>query len=322
MKKSLYLLSLSLSFSFLLLNFKAYGAFATKNSQGEIILKGGTCEELQKEVQALLTWSYKIKNKINLPQLRCRATSFLGITWGQEINISQVIPPLVSQYLGVRPQEEGPNCWNSTIVVNKISPYLRYSSDLEFNFWLNSPLCRLKAPEEERRPGDIVAIQSYDGKKWNEYHGFTYISDHLSFTKNGFSKKNPYQLTSTEDVFDHYQVSKNCRLPPHHPNCRVKANFYSCQSFDQYFALTPVQEELMDIYSGVNFLECLAQEMTFTGEQKTIALFIGLNLNILGKLLWDFQKAKTTSNKERFFIQALEYKLRSLRSQLSLFKKK
>lgn len=311
-----------LVFFFIFFSSKVFAVYAFKNSNGEIILKGANCQELLNEAQQIFNWAFKLKDVFQDTPLTCNYTHFLGIKWGFEINISKITPILVKKYLNYRPTNDGPNCWNSTLVMNKISPFLRYTSPEEFSFWLKSPLCREKNSKEEMVAGDVIAIREYTGNFVDEYHGLTYISPHLSFTKNGLTHFNSYSLVPTDDVFKSYGVKEGCRLPPHQKGCQKAASVFSCQSFEQYIS-GPLSKDLTEALEEIDKTECAIEQLSMFGDKKnnkSLYNYVDMNVDILEWIISDLENKKGLNEKEIFLIRALRFKINAIKSQMRLLK--
>jgi hypothetical protein len=76
------------------------------------------------------------------------------------------------------------------------------------NFWMTSPLCQERKPDESPAPGDIIAIRDDTG---GEVHGFIYLTGDLAYSKNGYAQGTRYELQSPKKVFDVYDVPVDCQ---------------------------------------------------------------------------------------------------------------
>lgn len=88
------------------------------------------------------------------------------------------VPEHIMNLIGTR--EEGPNCWNATILFHKPDEEIRYVSPEEMEQWLkeNTREDRYKRCE----PGDILAF--YDGCK-DLIHTAVWVAPGILFHKRG-----------------------------------------------------------------------------------------------------------------------------------------
>ena len=216
----------------------------------KIVISGDSCPALMQQAEAILSWSHKLKEHQGtaLPECYCNESGHCIV------DVYSISPQMVQTYQGVRPEFDGPNCWNRALVFAKILPSLTYTTPAEMTFWMTSPLCRERLLDEELQPGDIIAVRDFD---IGEVHGFTYLTDDLAYSKNGFRKKDgAYEYDSLDAVFSNYQVSQKCRRvlgrPVKGEECyyRIYANYFHCQSLEEYFISLNVQisSENMAIY--------------------------------------------------------------------------
>jgi hypothetical protein len=126
-----------------------------------------------------------------------------------------------------------------------------YTNSFEISFLLDE-LNFCTESYDEKSPGDIITIRKYFNRRkigrtpsiddfinymdqFEEVHGFTYISDELSFSKNGVSRFSPYMVQSLEGVFKYYGVkSEDCWFVRRDDiakqrSCKVYGNVYKCR---------------------------------------------------------------------------------------------
>lgn len=138
-------------------------------------------------------------------------------------------------------KKNGPNCWNTALVLSQLVPALRYANSDEFWYWMTqSPLCRKLADHEPALAGDIVAVRWSWGLKRDhgESHGYVYIGNGLVFSKNGSDKTSPYEIQPEDQVQRLYYLKGNpeCMRTEKYepPQCTIYANYYRCQPFSAY----------------------------------------------------------------------------------------
>lgn len=145
---------------------------------------------------------------------------------------------------GQKTQISGPNCWNAATYMVGLSKSLHYTTDTEFRFLLDSPLCR-QVSTQEARAGDILALRRFDstGKllpapHMSEVHGYTELGEGMGFSKNGQAQTVAYEKQKKSDVFAFYksQEFKNCKMiGVDRRNCILKETAYRCQSLQDYY---------------------------------------------------------------------------------------
>lgn len=265
MKGLLLILGLLLSFPSLSQTEKTYVQFKDLESarieisrtSHAIFMIAKSCEEVNEEIQALKKWTTRIgeipkTTKCVCSEKKCSA------------EITDIVPKVVREKQSTCTAFNGPNCWNSALVVSKLVSNLRFSTPSEMKFWLESPLCTERKPGEKRQAGDIIAIRN----KYNEVHGFIHLSDHLSFSKNGAQAESPYSLQSPENVYEAYNVDKECRdiyKSPTNPECHIWANSFSCISVDKYFAKNPItNKKQKEVWASVEKFECDVSAISFS----------------------------------------------------------
>ncbi len=200
-----------------------------KDSGGRLRLVGLPCAELKKRVRDLREWTKKKGEKPIEPEPECIEKPEPAVM------LNGSVPRFYESNHGAKPVCNGPNCWNSALVVSDIIPSHRYSTPEEMSFWMSSPLCSPVPAQEDPRPGDVIAIRKADN---SEVHGFVYISSDLSYSKNGFNSQSPYLIQSTDNVFSVYSVPPPCRThrPPPVPGCPLKGVYFRCEGVAAYAA--------------------------------------------------------------------------------------
>lgn len=223
----------------------------------QLYLTAPSCPLARKMVQSLSKWTAKSESASSC------APKFNPVVDRCEAEITHCVPEHVRKYQGLLSKNEGPNCWNFALVMSRLLPDLRYSTAVEMQFYMESPLCRALEKDEPREPGDVVAIRKrHPGQGNEEVHGFIYVSEDLAYAKDGKSPTEPYGLMSTKEVFDKYPVtaSKDC------PTCSPP-DFFRCQSFDEYLGQNKnLPTELLEKIGAMNNFERCFQREALTGQ--------------------------------------------------------
>lgn len=236
----------------------------------QVVLKADKCSVLKKQILALIEFNKKeIAQKENFQIPECVCTDKFC-----SVNITTLLPQEIASRANSNPSCHGPNCWNNALVTGNILPSHRYTSQEEINFWLNSPLCREREVGEAPRPGDIIAIRqnqfSKKEKPSQEYHGFTYISPELSYSKNGYIKSQPYAIQKLENVFKVYGInSRRCyhvKGKPHiiFGGCPKYGNYFRCLSLEEYLEKNPgTSLEVTKKMEELDMLQCQITRSVF-----------------------------------------------------------
>lgn len=111
---------------------------------------------------------------------------------------------------GLRLTKAGPNCWNGALLKAGLINSVRFVSNAEYWFWMNSPYCRQLGPHEEKQRGDLGSL-FWRGQ--GHYHSFVYIDGKWVFSKNSPETKYPYEVQRFEAMFprETRQSLKDCR---------------------------------------------------------------------------------------------------------------
>lgn len=276
----------------------------------DIYLTGNDCGLLEKESKILEGWTKRLKeNTANDHKCEC-AKSLCSK------KVSALLPKIVNATQFVKPNSTGPNCWNASLVAAKIIPQLRYSTPQEMSFWLNSPLCKEKKSTDALEPGDIVAILNKSG---HQHHGFIYISENLSFSKNGFESDNPYTLQDPKHVFSKYQVKPKCERIDSQGACENHAKYYSCTSVDEYRnSYKGTDKILKDTIDSISGMECLFSKSLFEDGSFGVDNFILTNLEILNNLISDIYLDKKFNPEDAVLWEGLYYQIGSMFAQVEM----
>lgn len=303
-------------------------AFEISKREGRLVL-ADRCEDGGAIYQSLARWSQNAQTGKSCDANARMQTKTAGKC---EIDITECVPEHVVQYHNARPEIDGPNCWNLSLVMSNILPSLRYSTPEEMNFYMRPPLCRELKDGEAREPGDVGAIRQITGfAKTQEYHGFIYISDKIAYSKNGFSNRAPYQLQSLDNVYDVYSVPKRpeCRknqISSESAQCRQAVAFFRCDSMESYLSKTPnVPAEIRDSFERMKKAEDCVQQATLSGTG-VLSQEARTNLRETGQALLAYLEKEKTSKEtsglspdERdFLVGSLQLRLEAVAEQMSV----
>lgn len=230
---------------------------------GRMVLRTSKCEDAKEAVSALDHWSRRIGIH-PASDARCTCSGNECVT-----DVTEIAPKFVTELHGTRPGFDGPNCWNASLFSGKLLPDLRYTTETEIGFYLSSPLCKKLDPDELPLPGDIIAIRSRAEKGEQEKHAFVYLTDQLSFSKDGASKLNPYAFQSAEQVFNIYGVPPECRRSASRSEskCGTFAEYFNCITMDDYLnrARKNISADYRQVEAELSSVECEVTRDTFLG---------------------------------------------------------
>lgn len=248
-----------------LLSAPAFGADTIqviRTSAGRLVLKGPNCDQVNKQVKALRAWTQKLKEPLSAEDKKPSAHWF----WREcTVDITDIVPKRVAQFHGVKPNFDGPNCWNSALVLSRLAKEFRLSWADEISFWMDSPLCRELRLNEKLEPGDIVMMRHVSG----EHHACIYISPELVFSKNGSTKTTPFALQSLEGVLKYYKIPKEseCRRTvgrSSSDSCWAWVNYFRCKSLEEY-EKSYAPESYQDIDHSLSSVERQIHERAMKG---------------------------------------------------------
>lgn len=299
-------------------------AFEIKKRDDKIILQASTCSQVKEITESLIKWTENAQEKNICPPF----SQVHEIKNGNcEFDITKCIPSQVAKYQGVTPKFHGPNCWNSALVASGILPFLRQTTEEEFVYYMNSPLCKKLKNGEQKRPGDIGAIRGlYDGEK-HEMHGFIYISEKIAYSKNSGLSWDSYALQPLENVYERYPIAENeqCRQNEFElsSECMSGVLFFRCISMSEYLQKNEdIPNEIIKAVKDVNnFEECLqARMINGNNLSETVIRNVADSFSLLAKYLKDRvshdRSAVMQSLEENFILGSLKLGLDSIGQQL------
>lgn len=275
----------------------AMGQVSLKQVSNDFVLVGVSCESLATQAKALASWS-KTKSKAECQCLKNQC----------ELVVTELIPSFAKKTNGVCTVNSGPNCWNTALISSGVLSSQRYTTPEEMKFWMSSPLCKKRESPDKPRPGDIVAIRGGAGSYSVDLHGFVYISDELSFGKNGPEINDPYEFKKTSEVFKVNQIPKECQTS-RHSDCLKWAEYYQCESMESYLAQNPIKNsEQKLLWNSVEAQECSSASVLSIGavELNRVAL------ESMMKLADEKRASPEQSEEEKFLWNGILIKAKSL----------
>lgn len=301
--------------------------------EDRLILKDTNCDRINKAQQSLKLWTESIHKSRTCPPLnkvdKAGNTCFVEVT--------NCVPDHVKNYQGIKPEKNGPNCWNLSLVMKEILPGLRYSTPEEMAFYMRPPLCRSLKNNEKRMPGDVGAIRGiHGGQIQEEIHGFIYISDDLVYSKNGFSAEAPYEVQPLEKMLDIYEVSKNEECRKNAINLKSKctnvASYFRCDSMESYLKKqTKLAPEIKASLKSLNTYEQCLQKSSIDGailSDNSMATIVDTTNALLKfvekEVKKNSKKSRTIASEDskEFLLGAIHLRIRAITEQLFLYESK
>jgi hypothetical protein len=195
-----------------------------------ILVTMNSCESLKTTVNAILDWSKSRGEDPPPTKINCEETPDL-----REFDVTDLVPSFVRRMNGEFSNQDGPNCFNCALVEVGVRRMLMYTSPQGWRRIIEQSFSLVEKPETIP-PGAVVAIrQRASDKRWVEVHGFTYINQEISFSKNGYDRRQPYLVQSTSEVLEGYEVKNlypDCINPPLNHIPRHCEMFLSVYTFD------------------------------------------------------------------------------------------
>lgn len=277
----------------------------------KILIKGKDCLVLKNEARAIGIWAKKAEL---LGSVRCEC---IGSECSMEIN--SISPGILLKQQSVCMLKDGPNCWNASLNAAGLADGLRYSTPEEMNFWMESPLCTERKAGEKPSPGDVIAIRSIKDK---EVHGFTYLSENLSFSKNGYRSHAPYTLQDPKHVYKVYGVPLECqgiyKAPKEEDTqCLNYSNIFKCEPLEDYLKSKPkMREEQRALIQEMKEFECDIMKITGSTDtlQPSLKEIILTSIKAIKALA--IQNQETKNKDEKFIWKIIEIRADAIQAQI------
>jgi hypothetical protein len=309
----------------IILTSSARAEFGISKKNDRLLLQGD-CAESKSIYASLARWNSNMKTgktcKEN-PTTRSQDSNC-------NFDITDCVPDQVVKYHGANPKTDGPNCANLALVMSKILPSLRYSTPDEINFYMRPPLCRQLKDGENKEPGDVGTIREIQDGEVSESHSFIYISEKISYSKNGAEKDVAYQLQPLNKVFSSYDVPDRaeCRkneITDKSANCGQAVAYFRCQSMEEYLAKTKnIPKKIRAAFNRLDSLESCLESSEFSG--KGLSKNAVSNIHDTSKALLAYMnQAKSTGelnklskSEKEFIIGSLQLRLQSIAEQMDM----
>lgn len=139
-----------------------------------------------------------------------------------------------NQALADRSSEfDGPNCWGSALYLRGIRKRPGYAHDREFGLALDAnPECRKLLSVETPTAGDIGAIRAGTPARFEELHGFIYLTPALAISKMSYAHDARLELTRNEAFHQRFggrHREEECLAPGAPTDCTAWTSYYRCR---------------------------------------------------------------------------------------------
>ncbi len=187
---------------FIPLPLMAEGPSLVRTIDGKFLLQE-KCRLIEAQISGLKEWIAHTENRACSNPIIVPDTEGICLS-----NVTACLPQHVKKFHDKSSTKSGPNCWNLALVVNKILPSMRETSDQEFDYFLSSPLCKEIVDHEKIMPGDIGTIESrlISGYK-RHIHGFIHVGKDIVYNKLGIDVKSKFQIMSYQDMHKVYPIN-------------------------------------------------------------------------------------------------------------------
>ncbi len=171
-----------------------------------------------------------------------------------KLKVSELVPQPFKEIL-MRSQRNGEaNCYNGALVFNKIIPALRFSSPVEFGFYMNSKLCRKLNFDEKNITGDIIEFLGG--------HASVYITDDVLFNKVS-NDRTPWKFEKMSRAWREFKEYKKCESSDQSDVCGM-VEIYRCRDLKNLQVLSADYSELADIDMKLSKVEKAYELNTLT----------------------------------------------------------
>ena len=294
-----------------------------RNSSERLILTEDSCEKALKITTDFSNWK---KSSDGINGCEPKGLRYKPNSRSCSVDVTDCLPEHVQKYQGLTPEIAGPNCWNTALVMAKMLPNHRYTSESEFSYYMRPPLCRALKNNEARRAGDIGTVRKIENGQLEDEHAFVYVNSQTTFSKNGWDEKFPYQFQSFKAMSKEYGVSNRseCSANRDNPNCVVSTAYFRCQSMDEYLSQhAKIPSELLEMFHKADNFDASVE--TFVMKKSDLNSEVIQNLKKTGAVLVKYMKDQQkkipkppANSEEAFMLGALQARLHSVAEQLDI----
>ncbi|MEO5968372.1 MAG: ankyrin repeat domain-containing protein [Bdellovibrionia bacterium] len=198
-------------------------------TDGGVIIRASDCPTLKSEIDSLSEYYHMHSKGAASIGVDCTQTPELTA-----LNVAPLIPSHVHKQYRFGYSCNGPNCFNSSLIDQKLENDPRFTSSAELMSTVQTS-CRERKSTDSAHPGDMAIIKknsrtSSGALTTSPLHAFTYIGN-TAFSKNGFQKQHTWTLQPLKTVLSAYKVDLNpeCHnTKGAHDTCSVFVSYYQC----------------------------------------------------------------------------------------------
>lgn len=176
------------------------------------------CKDVENQMKSLKAWT-KFMDDRNCLEAGQTINAFGHCV----VDVTDCLPRKVVGVHKLSTQQDGPNCWNTSLVMQRVLPFLRETSFFEYESYIRSPFCKEIPIPQLLKAGDIGSIEAQDGNdRTNHIHSFIYINPRLVFHKLGLSQDTGFELVSHREMLRNYplELTGDCKK-----DCSPKVGF-------------------------------------------------------------------------------------------------
>lgn len=228
----------------LLMFFIPFVATATvrveRNSSGELFMYGSTCHEVMQQLQAFRHWTHSLGERLGR-EPRPSSLGSLTVPSAQmacRVSLEGSAPAFVIAHYGQHPLHDGPNCFNTTLILAGLASAPTHTQGPELSAWLSSPFCQTVGSRNQLQPGDIGifhGLPTVNGAGEDGIiHAFIHISSDLTFSKSGLTRRAPFEVQTLSRALQEYHmnnVPRRCSVPTpsSRDGCEIWLTYYRCR---------------------------------------------------------------------------------------------
>lgn len=253
-------------------------------------------------IQAKVKKIFKEGSKIYLEATTCDEIEITGKIISEDpckMDITGSLDPFIVEWAGKTTFEDGPNCWNSALILQGImEPDITHvlAEEIEYIAEVKGVCEEVESPSV----GDMIYIYDPHVKPeegWRAIHAFTYLGNGWSFTKNGYRSHKPYQFATVNAVKKEFGATTSAR----------KIAYYRCEPIKYKNAVSKkVDRALSDIAN--NMVPIIIHKKDYTKTQfEEIKRFLNKQEELLDS---------DDANPDEAY--ALKYRIKSLKYQIKL----
>jgi hypothetical protein len=225
--------------------------------------------------------------------------------------VSNLLPDFIKRVNNTYEKAFGPNCFSAALASRGFIRGGTMATNTEILFWLNSPICKARLPQEDREYMDIVLVNYTT----NPIHAYIHIREGVIFEKGSQSRYSDYHLLTKSDWSGH-ETAYTCSDPKNFMRQSISTmNGYEQNQYLKLSRLVLNFEDQIRSYMDVLRFSALQvqvpsdyNQMQTDGEK--------LIIELASKL---YTEGSSMSNSSRTLWKGLFYRVESLLLQFNFF---